>query len=227
MTIVQSERLWIEAHESNTWKEIEYDREVRLSHYNSGKRSVTESLEKVLMGGDDWQLYEILRLPLKKKAKSYENRWENYRISQHDFESAFWEETWKVIENRKWTGANGKFLLYETLCISWDRAAIDVIRFATRKKRENNARALPLHDSFEEYHPDTRIDVEAEVINRLTIEEILSVQGLTSEEKQLLEIIRWDPEGSLRELGTRINCSKDKISRTLARIRKKINTDLL
>lgn len=78
------------------------------------------------------------------------------------------------------------------------------------------------NEGFEEYYPDTRINVENEVINRLIIEQILSDELLTPEEKQLLEILRRNPESSFRELGIRLDCSKDKISRTLARIRKKV-----
>lgn len=198
MTIAQSERLWDEVPEKITWEEIEYNREVRLSHYKSGKRDFAESIEEVLLGGDDPKLYEMLRFPLNKKAKNYENRWENSRLSQHDFESAFWEETWNVIEDRKWRGPNGTFLLYETLCLAWDRRAIDVIRFATREKGKIDASVLPLADGFEEYYPDTRINVETEVINKLIIEQILSVELLTPEAKQLLEIMRRYPKACKR-----------------------------
>lgn len=163
-----------------------------------------------------------LKESLQKSAKIYARKWNNYRISAADFESAFWEASWKIIDEYSWRRGSGKFLLYETLVLAWNRQAIDVAKLATKtKKGVVFHTALPLSDYFDEVTPDTTVNIEEQVICKMMLEKFMR-EVLTRQEKTLLEVLIQDPLASLRELESIVGYSKDTVSRTLIRIAKKL-----
>lgn len=125
-------------------------------------------------GLDDKAIEQRIKFPLQRKAKSQGWRWRNYRLLAADFESAFWLETYHVLENFGWRGAYGQYLVYETLLLAWDRRAKDVAKQATRTEKGIVFHtALPLSDYFAEVTPDTGVNVEEQVINKMMLEEFM------------------------------------------------------
>ena len=220
---IEHEQLWIEHREVPKWVEEADDLETRLEHYSKGKKELAEDVERALMANDLEKVLTIVKFSLQKKAKNYGEKWLNYWLDASDFESAFWEESRKIVGNFSWTGGNGKFLLYETLLLAWDREAKDVTRKATRTyKGRVFHTALPLADEFERFYPDPTVNIEETVTNKLVIEQFMNEQVITPNERMLLQAMIAFPGSTLRELASMLNLSKNTVSRMNCRIGKKL-----
>lgn len=221
---IEDERLWIEHQELPKWVEEIDDLETRLEHYSKGKRELAEDVERALLANDLEKALTLVKYSLQKKAKKYGEKWVNYWLDASDFESAFWEESRKIVANFSWTGGYGKFLLYETLLLAWDREAIDVTKKATRTNKGRVFHtALPLSDEFEKYYPDPNVNIEETVINKLVIEQFMNEQAVTPKERMLLQAIIAFPGSTLRELASMLNLNKNTISRMNTRLGTKFN----
>lgn len=215
----EHEQLWIEHREVPKWVDEIDDLETRLEHYSKGKRELAEDVERALLSNDLEKALSLVKYPLQKKAESYGRKWLNYWLDASDFESAFWEESRKIVGNFSWTGGYGKFLLYETLLLAWDREAIDVTKKATRTNKGRVFHtALPLSDEFEKYYPDPNVNIEETVTNKLVIEQFMNEQVITPMERKLLQAIIAFPGSTLRELSSMLNLNKNTISRMNTRI---------
>lgn len=191
-------------------------------YWSKDTKNLVLNIENVFKSGDEDIVFLMLKDSLQKMTNYYAWKWNNYRISAADFESAFWGESWKVISDYAWRGGSGKFLLYETLVLAWNRQAIDVVKLATRTKKGMAFHtALPLSDYSDEIIPDTRVNIEEQVINKIMLEKFMK-EVLNPKERILLQVLILDPLASLRELESIVGYSKDTVSRTLIRIAKKL-----
>jgi hypothetical protein len=219
---IEHEQLWIEHIEVPKWVYEIDDLETRLEHYSKGKRELAEDVERALLANDLEKALTLVKYSLQRKANSYGRKRLNYWLDDSDFESAFWEESRKIVGNFCWTGGYGKFLLYETLLLSWDREAIDVIKKATRTyKGRVFHTALPLSDEFEKFYPDPNVNIEETVTNKLVIEQFMKEQAITPKERMLLQTMIAFPGSTLRELASMLNLNKNTISRMHAKIGEK------
>jgi hypothetical protein len=201
---------------------MEHDRETRLRSYSKWKRTKALRVEDALCSGDTDRVLKLIAGSLRKKANNLASMWYNYRLSADDFESALWIATMDVISRYSWRKPYGDYLLYETLLLAWKTKAIDLIRSATKTKKGHiwhSAVALP--DNFTELHPDTRINLEQQVTNKLLLEAFTEENSLTPNECKMFGVMRQIPDASVRELSRITGISKSTISRMIGDIRKK------
>lgn len=206
--------------------EFEHKRKVRLERkYRPSKIRWVEKLEELYEDkwspdGDYLPFFKMLKTTIQMKARAYERRWKNFRLSAHDFESVFWEVTWKIIEFYHY---DNPYMLVETLELAWKRRALDVIRSATRTNRGRVWHtAVPLKDRFEQFYPDP-LDMEEMVADSVVVQQIMSEAVLTTDEKKLLQAIYSNPEATNRELAELMKRPHmEYVRRTLKKIRGKL-----
>ena len=85
----KKKNLWFEPGELPKWVEEEEDNETRLGNYNNAKRSLVLDIEDIFKSGDEDTIFLKLKDSLQKIAKVYARKWNNYRLSAADSESAF------------------------------------------------------------------------------------------------------------------------------------------
>jgi hypothetical protein len=62
--------------------------------YSRGEKDL-ETLLRMLRDGQEGRRTGMLN----RKANYYGKKYKNLRLSSHDFEEAFWEEAWRIVEN--------------------------------------------------------------------------------------------------------------------------------
>lgn len=87
--------------------------------------------EYIYYGEEDFTpFYDMLQKRVEFMAKNRAKYWNGERLSYHDFESAYWEEIWRIIKDYD---GYGEFYLYETILLAIKRRSHDVTRKATKK----------------------------------------------------------------------------------------------
>lgn len=166
---------------------------------------------------------------IKEAAVMYERKYAGYRISRHDFESAFFEEFRRLFMKPK---TNPKYSFYETFKRSLSYRAKDVSRHESgmrNKQKRFEIEAIPL-----ENHHESEIFQGVIVPERSTMEErfeakeavggIFSSDKLTEEERKLLFAMNDNPDASFRDLATICGFyDHKKTKRLLDSIRNKMN----
>jgi hypothetical protein len=143
-------------------------------------------------------LLKELSFMLKKKAEAAGRQWHNSRLSAADFESIFFEESWKLCDNYN---HYGEFYFYETLLLVLKRRGIDLVRKRTKTLRgafELEVRRLK--EEAADYIADTQTDVESSAIDSLLVTQIFNDAALTEQERRLLQAKYVNPDLSKAEV---------------------------
>lgn len=157
---------------------------------------------------------------IQKKAKAMARKWGSKKIPEADFEHAFWITAWQLCEERY--NHYTEFYLYETLLLALERKGMDIIRKHTKtKKRALNTASVRLHEKAAYLFPSDE-DIEKQVTDRMLVEQILSDEVLTSDERLLLETIYQNPDLSYRAISREIGTHHEQVKRNLERIRRKL-----
>jgi hypothetical protein len=152
--------------------------------------NVEKAWERYSVNRDFTELYRLFVPVVKAKAQLCARKWESCGVSAEDFESIFWEETWRICENYRWTS---DFYLSETIYESFKKREIDVVRKVTGGGKLGHSVSLNEQDHIGG-------NVEKEVTDKLLIEQMLEEALLTEKEKQFLAAWYENPEGTLQEL---------------------------
>lgn len=152
------------------------------------------------------ELYTALSPFIKNFATQLAYKWNSKRISQHDFESVFMEELWKLYN--KYDSTKTEYYFYEVLSMQLNRRKWDVTRHFTQTKQavfENNTQSLDvLHATGKDIPSPT--NMENEVVNTLVAEQLLNDDELLSQqEKEVLQAKYERPSISYRELANELN----------------------
>lgn len=165
------------------------------------------------------ELLKALSFTIQRKSEYWGNRWKNKRLSALDFESIFYEEAFKLCDEYEWFS---NFYFYETLLLIFERRATDFTRKIKTRRGRFEANILPLTDKAAEFLPNN-IDVEQEVLNRSLVNQIFNEEALTIQEKQLLQEIYKNPDGSYKEWAEAIGLKHhQQVIRMLQRIKCKL-----
>ncbi|WP_166238490.1 hypothetical protein [Paenibacillus turpanensis] len=171
-----------------------------------------------------YELYQLLKDEIKRKALFYEGKYSGYRISRHDFESAFIQELVRLASSPL---TNPEYFFYETLSKAFRLRAIDVVRRETgqrSKQRQFENEAIRLDAVNPKEVATAGNEVEERVTSRVLVEEILNCGDLNELERDLLYTMKDNPDASLRELGDSIGVNHpQKVKRLLDGIREKLN----
>lgn len=166
------------------------------------------------------QLVKSLKFTINRKAESMENKWNSTRLSKADFESTYYEELWKLCDSYN---HYGEFYFYETFLLAIHNRSIDLTRKLITKIGEFEKKILPLKEETADFIPDTRVDIEKQVIDSDLVVRILSDKSLTELELNLLQAIYRNPDTSYRGLAKELGFNHhEQVTRTLSRIKKKL-----
>jgi hypothetical protein len=162
-------------------------------------------------------LFHSLEELVRRQSEFAEMEYTEKRISRHDFESAFWEEAWKVAE--KYDGTGRQFL-YEKIKQRVKKRSLDVVRnMMNTKQAKFEHAALHLDEERFKFTP-SEMDVEKGVTDKLLLQDIFAI--LNDEERRLLMIIAENPDVSDREIARLMGYKyNNNVARTLEKIRKK------
>jgi hypothetical protein len=149
------------------------------------------------------ELYVLLNQTIKWKAEALERRYKYVRLSYHDFEAKLWEITYDAIEYYDSNhGLDTEFTLLETLELFWKYRMKDYIKSCLfTKKHSPWYTASSLADNFDGFWNDELPIIEG---YKDTVEGMFNDSDLSENERQLLEEIYNNPEGSLRDWGKEI-----------------------
>jgi hypothetical protein len=176
--------------------------------------------EYLYYGEEDFTpLYNILQKRVERIAKNRAKYWKNKRISHHDFESAYWEEIWRIVKD--YDGL-GEFYLYETILLAINRRSHDVTRNATVK---GNNRINHLAESLnEQIHFIPTVNIENEITTKILVEQIISDASLSDSERNLLKTIYEYPEAKTnQQLAALLGLPhRETIRRMLKRVQEKV-----
>lgn len=154
---------------------------------------------------------------IKQTARGFYLAWKkNSRLTFHDFESTLYERAWLVIRNYSW---NDDFYLYEQLKNAVKQASIDLLRSEglVRTKQEERA-FFHAATGFGEQDLVDPFNVEADVVTRIFIEQVLTGQDL-----EVARLLVEHSDLSLAEICDEVRIKhKQQAKRIVARIRAKL-----
>ncbi|WP_242267286.1 hypothetical protein [Bacillus cereus group sp. BfR-BA-01518] len=152
------------------------------------------------------ELYTAISPFIKNFATQLAYKWNSKRISQHDFESVFMEELWKLYD--KYDPSKSEYYFSEVLSMQLNRRKWDVTRHFTQTNQsifENNTQSLDVLQNVGKDIPSPT-NMENEVVNTIVAEQILNDDELLfKQEKQLLQAKYERPSISYRELANELN----------------------
>lgn len=168
---------------------------------------------------NEQQLLRELSFSISKKAVYWENKWKNKRLCKEDFESAFYEAAWELTTKYNYYC---DFYYYETLCLVWERKAIDITRKLKTKKGKFQTSILPLDKGSEEFISDGT-NMEEDIVNYDLVVNILNDENLTKLERQLLKTLYTNPDLSYRDIAEELGLNHhEQVRRILSKINKKL-----
>jgi hypothetical protein len=149
------------------------------------------------------ELHKQLKFTVEAKADWLERKYKNTRLSFHDFEAELWKITYDAIEYHEQSGdIDTEFTLVETLELFWKYRIKDYIKSCLYTEKHSPwYTASSLAANFNQYWKDETPGPEKSYIHKETVTSMFKDNGLTKEERQLLELIYDFPSGSLREWG--------------------------
>lgn len=212
-----------EGERQHRWKLTEARKSRRIREHNSPRKvRLIEQFEELFddEGGNIAYLAPLLRRIVGYHSRAWARRAAKggLRLSEHEFESAMWEEAWQWMEYGPY---NEEFYVLETLELRFESRAKDVIKWAKRKMRALDTTAPPLPDHFAETHADSINGVE-QVVARLTVSAMLEEPSLTDREKAVLVAMLADHDASIRGIAARLGLHHQQVSRALASARHKL-----
>ncbi|WP_028400507.1 sigma-70 family RNA polymerase sigma factor [Ectobacillus panaciterrae] len=154
------------------------------------------------------------------KAEALANRWNNKKIPVADFEHEFWITAWLLCEENY--NHYTEFYLYETLLLALERKSVDVVRKYTNVKRQAvNTDSLPLLTEADNLYPSDE-DIEKQATDRILVQQLLSDETLTAQERGILETMYEHSDSSYRKIGEELGLHHEQVKRNLERIRRKL-----
>ncbi|MEH7441120.1 hypothetical protein V7201_02185 [Bacillus sp. JJ1122] len=182
--------------------------------------------EEYAMNRSEFNLNRLLKqleFTINRKAAYWGNRYK--QIPTADFISRFYEVVWEVcMEYNHYQD----FYLFETVCLVIERRGIDLTRKLKTEKGSFEKNILPLKEETADYIPDPRVNVESDVIDRDTVEQILNEDSLNTKERRLLQALYCNPELSYRDLAKVAGYNHHtEVTRSLDKIKMKINYIIL
>ncbi len=228
-----------------TWIRGKMTPETYENRHESDRQRIRRMFKRINDTYPDWKVRKIVwfediidywddedwtkvRKMVEKTVQFYSQLWERkaqssgIRLYRDDFEELFWGVVWDVIESYDW---RKDFYLLETLELAFKSRALDKIRWAKRHKRahEYTAAQLPENVGRDIRFADKQ-DIENEVVNRLTVEEMFEEQSLTEKERSLLAFLYDKPDATLDEMASSLAIShKEMARRVLLGLRKKLS----
>ncbi|SDZ25159.1 sigma-70 family RNA polymerase sigma factor [Thermoactinomyces sp. DSM 45892] len=173
-------------------------------------------------------LLKDVQFTIQAKAKVYSKKWAYRAILEDEFESVFWETAWRLcdgdIEQGTDDGAyqpHGNFYFFETLILSLDRRATDLIRHRTKTKKAKFEieETCPLWSKASEFISSGE-DIEKNVTDRISINKLLDESS--KQETHLVTFLYSYPDASNSEIATHLGLShRESARRMLKRIRNK------
>lgn len=155
------------------------------------------------------ELYTAISPFIKNFATQLAYKWNSKRISQHDFESLFMEELWKLYS--KYDPSKNDYYFSELLAIQLNRRKIDVIRNYTNNQNQFEHTTHLLDKDL-----PSNFDVENEVVNTLVAEQILNNNDLLSEqERKVLQVKYERPNVSFLELANELGLNHHEQARRI------------
>ncbi|AQX56039.1 hypothetical protein [Priestia flexa] len=173
-------------------------------------------------------LFEVYFPIIQEASVMYEKKYAGYRVSRHDFESAFFMEFRRLLSIPK---TNPKFTFYETFKRSLSFRAKDVARRESgmrNKQRKFEIEAIPIenhHESeiFEGVIVPDRSSMEERLEAKEAVKDIFESKELTEDERRLLFAMNDNPEASFRDLAKTCDFhDHKKVKRVLDSIRYKM-----
>jgi hypothetical protein len=196
--------------------------------FSDAKTEFIWEVEIAYADGDLTTLYNLLKREIRTKAEYYEGKYSGFRVSRHDFESAFIAE---LLRLGRQDLTNEKYTFYEALQRAYPRRAIDVVRAQTGRRggkvvsgqKAIESELLPLNEITERSIISCGRSVEDVATDRALIGAMNSDPALTNDERKLFKALADDPDASLRELATICGFSNAmKAKRTLESLREKL-----
>jgi hypothetical protein len=162
------------------------------------------------------RLYKTLHQTIDAKAKKYERRFGRNGYTYDDFASVMWEKARLLARDHH--RSKGDYALYETLLVSLDNAVRDYLR-KEKRYRERVQRYIELEKSKRQSEPD----VADTVVDLMVVQQILSDQRLSDEERKLLQTIYENPDDKPAEIARKMGFQyRVEYDRMLKRIRRKL-----
>ncbi|MCI3920402.1 hypothetical protein MO973_09160 [Paenibacillus sp. TRM 82003] len=180
--------------------------------------------EKIIQTEEKWielqmegRAVELLRYPhverlLNGAAFGWSQAYRDKRLTYADFHSEFLEVVWLTIVHYEWAS---DFFLYEKIRKAIESRGKSLLRSTEYDVRKAFHEAVPLKNDFDEFMPDSAPSIEDIVTERLYIE-----QELTELERDVLTVIKEG--GSQREASDLLGEDRRKVSKTVIRLREKL-----
>lgn len=167
---------------------------------------------------DFGKVYKMLEKTIRGKAEYYGRKWSNKRLSQHDFESVFWETAWHIVEEYDGTG---QYYLYETVTEAFKKRAGDIIRKATKTKQGRlESEALSIKEQTERYVYATSL--EKRITDKLVVDQLMPL--VLPGNCDLIFAIKQNPDASNQEIADLIGFAhREKVRRKKEKIKKIIS----
>lgn len=127
-----------------------------------------------------------------------------------------WEAAWEVADKYDW---RSEYFIYETILLAGTRRSTDLTK-GKQRRFEGTARAMP---PKQRYQADPAVNVEEQVVNKITVQEILNDVTLSDDERALLWAKYKDCDATLRELAVVLRKKHpQEIQRLFGRVRNKL-----
>lgn len=166
-------------------------------------------------------LLKALDYKIKMIAKSWGKDWGGKRLSVADFESVFYEAAFKLCDSYQW---HSEFYFYETLLRDLKSRAIDLTRKIKTKQGSFEVNTNSLTEETVDTLADSSVNVEQEVLTCDLVTQILNNDALSLQEKQLLQVIYSNPDGSYSEWAEAIGLKHhEQAKRMLRKINRKLS----
>jgi hypothetical protein len=172
--------------------------------YNRKTRGVEAALNRYLKDGDEYALYQVLIPIIRAASVKYERDYSNYRISRHDFESAFMDGVSKLLERAKRGELDRRYPFLMTLYTNFKSRAIDVYRYQMGRNGDKPQIFGGSYEAVPIQTVDHTQDVKGVVIARLQVEEIFKSE-LSEMEREYLRFLYVHPDSSYSERAEFLN----------------------
>lgn len=215
-------------------------RETKLVKRKTNQRTRTagqlkwrHDIQQIWLSGDDDKLYRAMQGRIVSKARFYGKRYSNFHINQADVESMLWELTWEITM-RPFDPDSLPFM--DVWDIAVKRRMVTLLKqMRPRVKYERGGVkyvTVEVHDHryFDEEisHMLPAKDVETEVINRLTVQQMCNDERLTDRQRYLLVVMLDNPDATLQELAEIVGEQRrDTVYKRIKAIRDKLRDERL
>lgn len=159
------------------------------------------------------ELMDIIGRTVAYYARGFERSSKAFWLSYQDFEELFWDEAYVVMDD----DSHPVYYRLEVMEVRFKSRGRDLLDRAKTEKHSHQYKAKRLHRGME-----SPGNVENEVVNRLTVEQMFAEESLTEKERELLWTMYENPEGSLRDWGEALGIDHKAVAWRLGRVRLKL-----